>query len=112
MYRAKQHLAGDSRNVTGCKKVPGAVKAEIKQYMIMKQQTKEQLNLMPDMDTMLEEELEDEDEEMVAAQAGRAGASRTRQPINVASGSQPSVGLKKPKAKGPWIHISRLLLKL
>src|SRR5436189_79376 len=70
VYRAKQHLVGGCRNVTGCKKVPDAVKAEIKQYMVMKQQMKEQLNLMPDMDTLLEEELEDEDEEMVQAQIG------------------------------------------
>ncbi|XP_028078208.1 uncharacterized protein LOC114280076 [Camellia sinensis] len=62
--RVKQHLVGGYRNVTKCVRCLTEVRDEISEFMAKKKQVKEQINLMPDFDDMIDEEdFEDEDED-------------------------------------------------
>ncbi|KAK4485199.1 hypothetical protein RD792_007824 [Penstemon davidsonii] len=95
--RAKQHIVGGFRNVTGCTKVPPAVKLFFKEVFDAKQTAKRVLeetqSKTPHFDEIMEQEIEERGDK--EAREDRAHGKR---PI---SSSRPPMVPKKPRQLGP-----------
>ncbi|XP_028085221.1 uncharacterized protein LOC114286269 [Camellia sinensis] len=101
VFRVKQHLVGGYRNVIKCPRCPTEVSNEVADYMAKKKQLKDQLNLMPDFDEMVnEEDFEDEDDVVEISPHGK-------QPVPIQGSTRKTTSTsiqlkpKKPRKIGP-----------
>ncbi|GMP35730.1 hypothetical protein CsSME_00008071 [Camellia sinensis var. sinensis] len=89
------------RNVTKCVRCPTEVRDEISEFMAKKKQVKEQINLMPDFDDMVDEEdFEDEDDLVELPQHGKK-STPTQGSTQRTSSSSVQSKLKRPRKIGP-----------
>lgn len=64
VYNSKQHLVGGYENIVSWQIVSEQVKEEITQYVLKKKEAKEQVNLLPTVDDVVDEGGEDEEVEI------------------------------------------------